>query len=250
MSIDHKVDNRVMQISNYLDEWNINNVVIGMSGGIDSAFTFEILREVQKYRDITIHTMFFKHGLHEYEADSNIVEEYVNGKAVHLTVDLSSIINQTNLIDNDYDKRISSQYAYALMYTMLFRRAQQVKGITFGTTNADEFSIGWFGKNSDMVVDIQPIIDFHKIEIYDSSIVKNNVPDSILKRAPNGDLITGLSDEEIFGCTYKKLSEILMRLENGEISMGYISDNYHKLFKVMEENKHKLTKTTFNPIVF
>ena len=96
----------------------------------------------------------------------------------HTTIDLSTIINATNAATGTGGEVLDTQYAYALMYTLLFRKAQEVNGITFGTTNKDEFAIGWFGKTSDMVVDIQPIHDFHKHEIY-SSYLCDTIPDSI-----------------------------------------------------------------------
>jgi NAD+ synthetase len=243
-----KTQNRVNDITKYLKQWNINNVVLGLSGGIDSAFVLQLLLEAKKDYDFDIHTMFFSHGLHDYEADPKIVSDYVKSLPVnHQYMDISGIIRATNLSDTDNSPnvKVDTQYAYALMYTMLFRKAQQVGGITFGTTNKDEFHIGWFGKSSDMVVDIQPIHDFHKFEIYESELTKN-IPDSIVKKAPTGDLLTGKTDEEMFGCSYKEVANYIRYVENGFTNVVVPS----KLKQLLETNKHKLVKpkNEFNPI--
>ena len=98
-------------------------------------------------------------------------------------------------------ERVAAQFSYALRYTVLFAVAQNYNGVTIGTTNKDEFEYsGWFGKNSDMVVDIQPIIRCNKRTVKMMATYLG-VPSSIVDREPVGDLIDGSSDEENFGCS-------------------------------------------------
>lgn len=247
-----KTDNRIGDIVQYLQKWNIKNVVVGVSGGIDSAFTLMLLLKAKEKHDFNIHTMFFKHGLHANEASEQIVSDFVRAypEVNHSVIDIGGIINATNGIDGNEDATIDTQYAYALMYTLLFRKAQQVGGITFGTTNKDEFDIGWFGKTSDMVVDIQPIHDFRKWEIYDSYLSKD-IPDSIVGKSPNGDLLNGKTDEEIFGCSYTEVGA-LMELKEiySHIDSTILFKHYPMLKAVIDSNRHKLVKpkNEFNPI--
>ena len=116
-------------------------------------------------------------------------------------------MNYVNIDSNN--KHLLAQASYAFRYHKMFISAQEIGNcIVCGTTNLDEFSFsGWFGKHSDMVVDIQPIIDMHKSEVYLAS-KELNIPDSIVKREPQGDLIDGSSDVENFGCSYDELSFI------------------------------------------
>lgn len=238
----------VSNLTSYFQNWGIKSVVIGMSGGIDSAYTFELLRAVQEECKLQIHTVFFKHNLHENEADGEIVREYVDGKSIHHEYDLSPMISAAISADGDDSIVTNTQFAYALMYTMLFRVAQSTGSITVGTTNRDEFKIGWFGKTSDMVVDIQPIIRMSKMGIYNSEYTKN-IPSSITGRAPNGDLYTGLSDEEVFGCSYEEVGAIISLLAMNEINYTHLSENYPKLHTVLVKNAHKLGDyCTYNPI--
>lgn len=246
-----KTDQRINDIVSYLSKWNIKNVVIGISGGIDSAFTLMLLLKAKEQYDFNIHTIFFKHGLHSNEASEQVVTDFVSCHSVnHNVIDIAGIISATNSIDGNNCKVVDTQYAYALMYTLLFRKAQQVGGITFGTTNRDEFDIGWFGKTSDMVVDVQPIHDFRKWEIYDSYLTED-IPKSITEKSPNGDLLNGKTDEEIFGCSYEEVGT-LMELKElfHHVDRSILFKHYPLLKAVIDSNRHKLVKpkNEFNPI--
>ena len=66
---------------------------------------------------------------------------------------------------------------------------------------------------------------------------------------PNGDLLVGKSDEEVFGCSYNEISSILNLEENG-FDLKNIMKDYKELDKLIKENSHKLKKekNEFNPI--
>lgn len=248
LSCEKKVKKRISDIANYISKSKIRNVVMGISGGIDSAFVLELLLAAQEKERFNIHTVFFTHHLHSNEADKSRVDNYIKNKNVnHKVINMKAIIDATN--DQDESSLfVNTQYAYALMYTILFRVAQKNKGITFGTTNKDEFGIGWFGKTSDMVVDVQPIHDFHKFEIYNSKLAQK-ISSEITESLPNGDLLVGKSDEEVFGCSYNEISSILNLEENG-FDLKNIMKDYKELDKLIKENSHKLKKekNEFNPI--
>lgn len=246
---DAKTDKRIQDIVSYLKVWNLRHVVLGVSGGIDSAFVLMLLNKARERFDFNIHTVFFRHSLHEHEASQDVVDEFVRAYPVnHSVIDISGIVETTQIQDGCIDAIVDTQYAYALMYTLLFRQAQKVGGVTFGTTNKDELGIGWFGKNSDMVVDIQPIHDFHKFEIY-SSYLCQHIPISIKDSAPDGNLINGQTDEDVFGCPYDVVSSVVDLLEKGKITKDQVSE-FPKLFEVIRKNQHKLAKPRhqFNPV--
>lgn len=248
LDIDKKTNDRVLDIVNYLNCWNIKNVILGISGGIDSAFVLELLLESKKYYNFNIHTVFFSHEIHKFEPNLVLINNFLKEKDVNIiNVNLSSILKETNKIDF-VDDFTNAQFAYALMYTMLFRFAQKYNGVTFGTTNKDELSIGWFGKNSDMVVDIQPIHDFHKFEIYNNFLTKK-IPEFIVKAKPDGNIISGKKDEDVFGCTYNEISSII-NLKEKKLLKDDIMNDYESLKELLKLNNHKLIKDKkeFNPI--
>jgi NAD+ synthetase len=74
--------------------------------------------------------------------------------------------------------------------------------VVVGTTNRDEGCyIGFFGKASDGMVDIQPISDLHKSEVYKLGKVLG-VSTSVMDAVPTGDTWDGMSDEDMIGTGY------------------------------------------------
>jgi len=71
-----------------------------------------------------------------------------------------------------------------------------------GTTNRSEGAyIGFFGKASDAMVDIQPISDIHKSEVYKVARYLD-IPEIVVNEVPKGDVWNGQCDEQMFGSTY------------------------------------------------
>ena len=111
-----------------------------------------------------------------------------------------------------------------------------------GTTNMDEGAyIGFFGKASDGMVDIQPISDLHKSEVYQ---VANylEIPASIIQATPQGDVYHGGKDEQIFGCTYDCV-ELFYATHIGRYVDSPVSGQWKRIVDNIEDlhqyNTHK-----------
>jgi NAD+ synthetase len=89
------------------------------------------------------------------------------------------------------------------------------RSLVVGTTNRDEGAyLGFFGKASDGMVDLQPISDLHKSEVYGLAALLG-VPESIRGAAPRGDVHDGRTDAEMIGATYDEVELVLRLLEVG-----------------------------------
>lgn len=76
------------------------------------------------------------------------------------------------------------------------------RAVLVGTTNRDEGAyLGYVGKASDAMVDVQPISDIHKSEVY-ATAETLGVPRSVIEVIPNGDMFDGLDDVDVFGADY------------------------------------------------
>jgi NAD+ synthetase len=90
----------------------------------------------------------------------------------------------------------------AFYYTTSLLTQEGLGGILLGTTNRDEGAyLGYVGKASDGMVDVQLIADLHKDEVRAIASVLG-LPDSIIEATPTGDMYDGRDDEEVFGATY------------------------------------------------
>ena len=254
---------KIHDITNFFEKNGIKNVVLGISGGIDSALVLALLNEVSKNINLNIYAkcIIFNDIYESFDISHyhSIQKLFEHNKNIYFEID--SITKYHKLVNIDSNnKHLLAQASYAFRYHKMFISAQEIGNcIVCGTTNLDEFSFsGWFGKHSDMVVDIQPIIDMHKSEVYLAS-KELNIPDSIVKREPQGDLIDGSSDVENFGCSYDELSFISYimchqykdtKFDDNKLEIiKYIKDNFNKLIELNNRNSHKYHGQTFSPIM-
>lgn len=252
-------------VADYFDYHGIQDVVLGVSGGIDSALALAVLVEVQKRQHLNIHAEVITFDAFAHVFDKRFVNIlYHEYNTVKWNMyDLSDAFMTMGQIMNPgagrlcgFEEGPEANITYAMRYQALFARAQQVGGITIGTTNRDELEYaGWFGKNSDMVTDVQFLWRFPKCMILDFAR-ELMVPEEIINRKPVGDLIDGSSDEQNFGCTYDELrwytdigrTHFVNRADNSTL---FMLQKFDKLEELHRKNSHKYaTKglTHYNPV--
>ena len=89
-----------------------------------------------------------------------------------------------------------------LYYTTSLLSQEGMNAIICGTTNKDEGTyLGYIGKASDGMVDVQIISDIHKSEVYKVGEYLD-IPRSIMEVTPSGDMYDNRSDETVFGAPY------------------------------------------------
>lgn len=252
-------------VADYFDYHGIQDVVLGVSGGVDSALALAVLVEVQKRQHLNIHAEVITFDAFAHVFDKRFVNIlYHEYNSVQWNMyDLSDAFIAMGQTMNrgrsgrlcGFEEGPEANITYAMRYQALFARAQQVGGITIGTTNRDELEYaGWFGKNSDMVTDMQFLWRLPKCLVLDFAR-ELQVPDAIINRVPVGDLIDGSSDEQNFGCTYDELrwyTDIGRHHKStpGEHTM-FMLQKFDLLESLHRKNAHKYStkgKTHFNPV--
>ena len=113
-------------------------------------------------------------------------------------------------------------------YVTSILAAQGQPGLVIGTTNLSEGGyLGYFGKASDGMVDVQLISDLFKSEVYSVGRFLG-VPEAVLLRAPTGDMFDSTTDEVVFGAPYdfvELYSHTLMHNLAAAMVEDYISDD-------------------------
>ncbi|MCU0653646.1 MAG: NAD(+) synthase, partial [Candidatus Pacebacteria bacterium] len=116
--------------------------------------------------------------------------------------------------------------------------------LVVGTTNRSEFEIGYFTKYGDGGVDIEPIADLYKGEIY-AMAKRLKIPTEIIEVAPTAALWPGQTDEKELGMDYNKLDTALKLLSQGfmpaEVSAltNLDSKKIQKIIDRKTKNSHK-----------
>ena len=226
------------EISSWLKKYLLSNdldsFVIGISGGIDSAVT-STLCAMTGCKTIVVTMPIHQNPI---ETDRGIehcswLEKKYNNIEI-LNIDLTDSYEQIkNSIPEKFNKPLALANTRArIRMSILYLIAGSSKGIVVGTGNKiEDFGVGFFTKYGDGGVDISPIADLMKSEVYDLGY-KLNIISSIMDAKPTDGLWDdGRTDEDQLGISYDEL-EWAMNY-NGEV----INENQQKILDIY--NKHR-----------
>ncbi len=259
------IDSKCYAINRFFTINNLDSCVIGISGGIDSAVVLALLYKASCYDNSPIKKILAI-SMPIYSDGATEVNDSVN-KAKYLFENLPNfdskldkqIIDLTDTHKNYVkagDRKNTSfsdgQLLSIVRTPMLYYKAALLqddgyKSIVVGTTNRDEGSyIGFFGKASDAMVDLQPIADIHKSEVY--KVAKFlNVPKLIIDSTPKGNVHDGATDEEMIGASYDMIELFTLCLDyKCDINMFDSDKKYSTAFAAIQrmhfKNEHKYTR--------
>jgi len=211
---------RLQLLNDYFRDSGIRAAVVGVSGGIDSAVVLGLLVQAAalpgsplKKVIAALIPMFVEAGASNQDIALARGREAaaafgVEGSLVDLSASLSTM---KQAVDAGYGRAgepwaagqlVSYLRTPALYYLTALLTEDDLLAALCGTTNRDEGAyIGFFGKASDGMVDLQPISDLHKNEVRQLAILLG-VPQSILEATPCGDTYDGRHDELMIGAPY------------------------------------------------
>lgn len=128
----------------------------------------------------------------------------------------------------------------------LYLVAELHNGIVVGTTNAAEWLLGYFTKWGDGAVDVEPIRDLLKKEVFQLGRegFEVPVPESILQTAPSANLEDGQTDEGDFATfTYDDLDVVVANQQGAFLAIA--NDRLESIEKWAKFSEHKKTETPY-----
>lgn len=241
----------IQHISNWISEYseksNTKGFVIGISGGVDSALT-STLSALSGKPTLCVEMPIYQNN-EQVERGKNHIKwlqkKFENVKTTEL--DLSNVLDSfTSKIPSSYinNNELSLVNVRArLRMTTLYYFAQVNNYLVLGTGNkVEDLGVGFFTKYGDGGVDISPIADLLKTEVY--LLSKNlGINKEIIEAAPTDGLWgDDKTDEDQLGATYPEL-EWAMSF-NGDIKS--ISKREKEVLTIYEtfyrKNQHKMTE--------
>ena len=239
----------VSWLKNYVEKSNVNGFVIGISGGIDSAVTSTLCAKTG------FPVLCLEMPIHQAENQitraHNHIEwlqnnfKNVSSKRINLTPVFDSLIAAfPKPEDKEYLLMSLANTRARLRMTTLYYFAGLNGFLVAGTGNKiEDFGIGFFTKYGDGGVDISPISDLMKSEVYE--IAKYlGIHDAIIK-APPTDGLWGddKTDEDQIGASYDELEWAMKQAELGK-KMTNFSGREKEVFAIYTKrnraNKHKM----------
>lgn len=248
-----KVNTHIVNwLKTYAENAKVNGFVIGISGGIDSAVTSTLCAQTGLKAlcvEMPIHQAE-SHVSRGREHIRQLKERFPNVSSVE--ADLSSVFenfkNQVPSIADEPKLHLALANTRArLRMTTLYYFAGIHGLLVAGTGNkVEDFGVGFYTKYGDGGVDLSPIADLMKSEVYALGTYLK-VPDSILKAAPTDGLFGDeRTDEDQIGASYDELEWAMLADEAGKSDAGFserekvVFNIYRRLNKT---NQHKM-----NPI--
>ena len=225
----------VSWIKDYADSNGIKSLVVGVSGGIDSAVVSTLCAEtgLPTYA-LTMPLLSKKENTALSDGHAlGLVKRYSN--VTNVNVDLTETYKVFNLfVDDTFTKNelANANTKSRLRMVTLYQVAGSVGGIVVGTGNkVEDYGVGFYTKYGDGGVDIAPIADLYKTEVRELGSYLRVRREIIDAKPTDGLWEDGRSDEDQIGATYAELEEAM---ENG---MGKAVDI---LSRFNRQNRHKM----------
>ncbi|NND15226.1 MAG: NAD(+) synthase [Eudoraea sp.] len=248
---------QTQKVATYIIDWlrdyaNTNHqkgFVVGVSGGIDSAVTSTLCAKTG------LPVLCIEMPIHQSEKQVTRANKHiewlqenfpnVDRHAVNLTPVFDELVNTFPAVENEERRFMSLANTRArLRMTTLYYFAAMNTFLVAGTGNkVEDFGIGFYTKYGDGGVDLSPIADLMKSEVYDIGIYIG-IDDEIIKAPPTDGLWgDNRTDEDQIGASYPEL-EWAMRMNDLGKSAEDFNDRDLEVFLIYKRyntaNKHKM----------
>ena len=235
MNVSQRVDTIKNWIVNYVNSMpkKAETLVVGVSGGIDSAVVSTISSMTG------IDTIVLSMPIKQIKTQDDLSKLHCNWlvenfkKTKYLNIDLDNVFsNFENAVGSNNNEHAFANSRARLRMTTLYQVAGSNNGIVVGTGNkVEDFGVGFYTKYGDGGVDISPIADCTKTEVWEMGEFLE-IDHKIISAPPTDGLwVDGRNDEDQLGMTYKELEEAMVNPK---------SKNYEKYLEIRKNNLHKM----------
>jgi NAD+ synthase len=236
-------------LKTYAENAKVNGFVIGISGGVDSAVTSTLCAQTG------LQVLCVEMPIHQPQSHVTRGREHIEQlknrfpNVTSIEADLTSVFeNFKKTVPTDVDThklnlslantrarlRMTTLYYFAGIYGLLVA----------GTGNkVEDFGVGFYTKYGDGGVDLSPIADLMKSEVYSLGAYLE-IPDSILKASPSDGLFGDeRTDEDQLGASYDELEWAMNQDETGKSANDFTGREkvVFEIYKRLNStNKHKM----------
>lgn len=245
-----KVNTHIVNwLKTYAENANVNGFVVGISGGVDSAVTSTLCAQTG------LKVLCVEMPIHQHESHVSRGREHIEQLKTRFPNVTNALTDLTSVFET-FKKEVSTDFEEKKLHLTLANTRARLRMTTLyyhagvhsllvaGTGNkVEDFGVGFFTKYGDGGVDLSPIADLMKSEVFTLGTYLK-VPDSILKAAPSDGLFGDeKTDEEQLGANYDELEWAMLAAEAGK-STNDFSGREKEVFEIYKclnrTNQHKM----------
>lgn len=250
------VDQVNTQIVNWLKSYaetaKVNGFVVGISGGVDSAVTSTLCAQTG------LQVLCVEMPIHQHESHVSRGKEHIEQLKKRFP-NVSSVQSDLTSVFETFKKEVPADFEEnklnltlantraRLRMTTLYYYAGVHGLLVAGTGNkVEDFGVGFFTKYGDGGVDLSPIADLMKSDVF-ALAAYLKVPESILIAQPSDGLFGDeKTDEQQLGASYDELEWAMTEAENNNSSDNY-AERQKEVFEIYKK-LHKINQHKMNPI--
>lgn len=211
-------------------EAHCDGVVFGMSGGIDSAVIGALCKRA--FPETSLGVIMPCKSSPEDEEHARLIASEIELalEKVDLTETYNALLAS---IGGEPSELAASNVKPRLRMTTLYYYAQKHNYLVVGSSNKSEITVGYFTKHGDSGVDILPIADFVKRDVFE--LAKHlGINRKIIEKSPSAGLWEGQTDEAEMGFSYSDLDSYI---ESGNISDEKIQSKIERMNRTSEHKR-------------
>ncbi|HSM72758.1 MAG TPA: NAD+ synthase [Anaerolineales bacterium] len=229
-------------INSETERVGFSRVVVGLSGGIDSALSCALAVEALGPENVLAVRMPYRSSSSDSLEHADLMIDQF--KVQSETIEITDMVEPLFIRDPEITKVRMGNIMARTRMIVLYDQSEVFKGLVLGTSNKTEILLGYSTMWGDMASAINPIGDLYKTQVRHLSRALN-IPAPIVDKAPSADLWDGQTDEGELGFTYEQVDRLLYLLVDQRfspqecIAEGFDEEFVHAVIARIRRNQFK-----------
>jgi len=202
-------------IQNTVAEAGYSKVVLGLSGGVDSALSAFLSVRALGATNVLALRLSYKTSSPESLDHAQLVIDQLGMPSK--TFDITSAVDAVHENHPDATPLRRGNVMARIRMVHIYDQSAAFPGLVIGTGNKTETLLGYSTIHGDGAFDFNPLADLYKAQVRQLAR-EMNVPEVIINKAPSADLWVGQTDEEELGYSYDEMDRLLFALVEKELS--------------------------------
>lgn len=222
--------------------FGFQKVVLGLSGGIDSALSAYLAVRALGAENVHCVMMPYKTSSPASLADAELVVEKLG--CTSEVVEITTMVEPLFEANPDMNDLRRGNIMARMRMIVLYDRSAKLGALVLGTSNKTEGLLGYTTQFGDNASAINPIGDLYKTQVWQLAEALE-IPDSIIHKAPSADLWAGQTDEQEMGISYPVADRLLYYMvdcresESELLGHGFSLELIKKLKKMIARSQYK-----------